>query len=60
VVVAYVVLDAGAELLVDDLRRHVRQSVAAYKVPRDFIVVDELPLNASGKVLKTDLRSRPV
>jgi acyl-CoA synthetase (AMP-forming)/AMP-acid ligase II len=32
--------------------------MANYKVPRRFHVVDELPRNASGKVLKHELRAR--
>lgn len=33
-----------------------RENIANYKVPRIFEIVDSLPLNASGKVLKTELR----
>lgn len=33
-----------------------RQNMANYKVPRSFVIVDELPRNAAGKVLKTELR----
>ena len=33
-----------------------RQEMANYKVPKHFIWVDALPLNAAGKVLKTTLR----
>jgi acyl-coenzyme A synthetase/AMP-(fatty) acid ligase len=32
--------------------------MAKFKVPRAVEVVDELPLNASGKVLKYELRAR--
>jgi acyl-CoA synthetase (AMP-forming)/AMP-acid ligase II len=32
--------------------------MANYKVPRSFQIVDELPANASGKVLKFELRER--
>jgi len=35
-----------------------REQMANYKVPRRVEVVDALPLNASGKVLKTELRTR--
>jgi HIP---CoA ligase len=34
--------------------------MANYKVPRFFEIVDALPLNASGKVLKYELRERAV
>ncbi len=35
-----------------------RARMANYKVPRRFEIVDRLPQNASGKVLKTELRAR--
>jgi acyl-CoA synthetase (AMP-forming)/AMP-acid ligase II len=35
-----------------------RERMANYKVPRSVRVVDALPLNASGKVLKYVLRER--
>jgi HIP---CoA ligase len=37
-----------------------RQAMANYKVPRRVVVVESLPLNASGKVLKRELRERVV
>jgi acyl-CoA synthetase (AMP-forming)/AMP-acid ligase II len=36
-----------------------RDQMANYKVPRTVRIVEALPLNASGKVLKTELRARP-
>ena len=33
-------------------------SIARYKRPRQYLVVDALPRNAAGKVLKTELRDR--
>jgi fatty-acyl-CoA synthase len=38
------------------VRAHVRSSLARYKVPRDVEFVDALPRNATGKVLRRDLR----
>jgi long-chain acyl-CoA synthetase len=57
-VVAYVVLKPGAALPQSDLDEHLRDKLAAYKIPRDVRTIDVLPRNASGKVLKTDLRER--
>jgi fatty-acyl-CoA synthase len=57
-VVAYVVLKPGAALPQADLDEHLRDKLAAYKIPRDVRTIDVLPRNASGKVLKTDLRER--
>lgn len=42
--------------LPSELRGWARDQMANYKVPRHIQVVDELPLNASGKILKGELR----
>ncbi|GAA1933357.1 AMP-binding protein [Nocardioides hwasunensis] len=39
----------------DELRDHVRAHLARFKVPREIVFLDELPRNATGKVLKRDL-----
>ena len=39
----------------DDLKDWVKQNLARYKVPREFVFLDELPRNATGKVLKREL-----
>ena len=39
-------------------REHVKANLARYKVPRDIVFLDELPRNATGKVLKRDLAER--
>jgi fatty-acyl-CoA synthase len=52
---AFVVLSEGAEAGEADLQAHVRRNLAAYKVPREVVFVDELPRNATGKVLKRQL-----
>jgi acyl-CoA synthetase (AMP-forming)/AMP-acid ligase II len=41
-----------------ELRALVRDRLASYKTPRHWRFVDEFPLNASGKILKTELRAR--
>ncbi|MGC4111527.1 MAG: AMP-binding protein [Nocardioides sp.] len=39
----------------DELRDWVKENLARYKVPRDFVFLDELPRNATGKILKREL-----
>jgi len=56
---AFVVVRPGAEVTVDELLAWCREHLANYKVPRTIEIVDALPLNASGKVLKYELRSGP-
>jgi acyl-CoA synthetase (AMP-forming)/AMP-acid ligase II len=55
---AFIVPTAGTKVDVDGLVAWCRENMANYKVPRSIEVVDALPLNASGKVLKYDLRAR--
>jgi fatty-acyl-CoA synthase len=52
---AFVVFAESQTATADDLQRFVRDRLARYKVPRDIVVVDELPRNQMGKVLKRDL-----
>ncbi len=52
---AYVVLRDGASTREDDLKDWVKQNLARYKVPREIVVLDDLPRNATGKILKKDL-----
>lgn len=42
----------------DELRRHCRERLASYKVPKDFVFVDALPRTRSGKLARGDLRVR--
>jgi acyl-CoA synthetase (AMP-forming)/AMP-acid ligase II len=54
--VAFVVPRPGKSIDAKELLEHARKTLAAYKVPRMVRVVDELPKNASMKVLKHKLR----
>ncbi|MEU0792120.1 acyl-CoA synthetase [Amycolatopsis sp. NPDC005961] len=53
---AFVVLADGAKLDVEGVRDYVKANLARYKVPRDVEFLDELPRNATGKVLRTKLQ----
>lgn len=53
---AMIVLRPGAETSEAALATWARDNMANYKVPRSFRFVEALPMNASGKVLKTTLR----
>ncbi|OAH15236.1 FadD3 family acyl-CoA ligase [Streptomyces jeddahensis] len=54
---AYVVRRPGAVVTADDLIAWSRREMANYKVPRSVEFVGELPRNASGKVVKGELRA---
>ena len=52
---AFVVLEQGKKASEDELKAHVKKNLARYKVPREIVFIDELPRNATGKVLKREL-----
>ncbi len=56
VVVAYVCLKEGAKLNAQEIQKHLKKHLANYKIPKNIIFKDELPKNATGKVLKKDLK----
>ena len=61
IVKAFVVLKpgtAGTPALTAELQAHVKRVTAPYKYPREIEFVDELPKNASGKLLRRVLRDR--
>ncbi len=53
---AVVVPRKGAEVTEGEVKAYVKSNLAGYKVPRDVDFIDELPRNATGKVLKRELR----
>lgn len=52
---AVVVPRPGRDVAVDDLKQFLADRLATFKVPRVFDIVDELPRNATGKVLRSTL-----
>ncbi len=55
---AWVIPGPGAELSEEGIISWCRDNMANYKVPRKVFLVDSLPTNASGKVLKNELRAQ--
>jgi len=51
---AFVVV-GGSPPSEEDLKDWVKQNLARYKVPREIVFLDELPRNATGKILKREL-----
>jgi fatty-acyl-CoA synthase len=52
---AFVVTRGGANLSEDEVKGYVKENLARYKVPKEVAFLDELPRNATGKVLKREL-----
>ncbi|HWF16464.1 MAG TPA: AMP-binding protein [Acidimicrobiales bacterium] len=57
-VVAFVVLQPDVTATPDELRTFGLAQLADYKVPREFVFLDALPRNPTGKVIKPELRAR--
>jgi acyl-CoA synthetase (AMP-forming)/AMP-acid ligase II len=55
---AFVVLAEDADVSADDLKGLVKANLASYKAPREVEFLDQLPRNATGKILKRELRER--
>jgi fatty-acyl-CoA synthase len=54
---AFVVPSAAGSLDADTIRSYVKGNLARYKVPREVVFLAELPRNATGKVLRKQLRA---
>jgi acyl-coenzyme A synthetase/AMP-(fatty) acid ligase len=52
---AFVVLSSADAATEDELKDFVKANLARFKVPREIVFVDELPRNATGKVVKREL-----
>jgi fatty-acyl-CoA synthase len=55
---AFVVVESGRDPSPDELKDHIKANLARYKVPREIVFIEELPRNATGKVLKRELAAR--
>jgi acyl-CoA synthetase (AMP-forming)/AMP-acid ligase II len=55
---AFVVAKPGAEVSEEELKGYVKENLARYKAPREIVFLDEMPRNATGKVLKRELAER--
>jgi acetyl-CoA synthetase len=60
IVLAFVVLNAGfvpGDNLVREIQQHVKTRLAAHEYPREIRFVDSLPMTATGKVMRKELRA---
>lgn len=53
---AFVVVQPGEKLELDDMIAFCREHIAGYKIPRKLEIIAEMPRNPSGKILKKELR----
>ena len=52
---AFVILNPDAKTTPEELVEWSRREMAAYKYPREVVIVDSLPMTATGKILKREL-----
>jgi acyl-CoA synthetase (AMP-forming)/AMP-acid ligase II len=55
---AFVVLQPGPPVAADEIVAWAKAEMANFKAPRSVVFLDELPVNATGKVVKDELRER--
>jgi malonyl-CoA/methylmalonyl-CoA synthetase len=55
-IVAAIQCSSAADFSSELLSNWLREQIPSYKLPRCFLVVDELPRNAMGKVVKNDVK----
>ncbi|MGZ4505928.1 MAG: AMP-binding protein [Blastococcus sp.] len=56
---AFVSLKAGSSATAEELIAHCKERMAAYKYPRQIVIIDELPKTVTGKILRRELRDQP-
>jgi long-chain acyl-CoA synthetase len=57
-VTAFVVPRPGREVATDDLTAFMKERLSPFKVPKEFVIVDEMPKSATGKILKREIRKQ--
>lgn len=57
---AFVVAKDGMEIAPDEIKDYVKANMARHKVPKYVLIIDELPMTASGKIQKYKLREMAV
>jgi long-chain acyl-CoA synthetase len=59
-VTAFIVLNTGYKVDPAGFKQYLKQHLAGYKVPKEYIAVEALPKSAAGKILKKELKKRMV
>ena len=57
-VTAFIVPRPGKHLVVEELKVFLKKHLSAFKVPKEYIIVDEMPKSPAGKILKRELRKQ--
>ena len=57
-ILAYVMKSENSNITAADIKAHLKERLASFKTPKHIFIVDELPLTATGKVLKRELKAK--
>jgi long-chain acyl-CoA synthetase len=57
-VTAVIVPKPGKRIVPEDLKSLLKSRLSAFKVPKEYFVVDEMPKNPAGKILKRELKKK--
>jgi long-chain acyl-CoA synthetase len=57
-VTAFVVPRPGQTIAQDDLTAFLKARLSPFKVPKEFLIMDEMPKSATGKILKREIRKQ--
>jgi long-chain acyl-CoA synthetase len=57
-VTAFIVPRPGKHLVVEELKVFLKKHLSVFKVPKEYIIVDEMPKSPAGKILKRELRKQ--
>jgi long-chain acyl-CoA synthetase len=57
-VTAFIIPKPGQRIAVEDLRLFLKTKVSSYKVPKEVVVVEEMPKSPAGKILKRELKKK--
>jgi len=57
-VTAFIILKEGQQLDPVPLKSYLKTKLSPFKVPKEFIAVDDLPKSSAGKILKRELKKQ--
>ncbi len=57
-VTAFIIPKQGQEVDPTQLKSYLKTKLSPFKVPKEFIVVDDLPKSSAGKILKRELKKQ--
>ncbi len=57
---AFIVVESDEQFEDDQVISYCQSKLARFKVPREFEIIDELPRNNGGKLLKKELREKAI